>query len=137
METLFLDTNVVIRYVTNDDPGMAQRSRDLLKQAELGSLALIVSESVVVEVVQVLSSPKLYNLPRERVAQTVSAILGLRGLKTLGKQTLLRALDLWATASVDFVDALSVAQMERQKIGTIASFDRDFDRFPRITRREP
>ena len=137
METLFLDTNVVIRYVTNDDPGMAQRSRDLLKQAELGSLALIVSESVVVEVVQVLSSPKLYNLPRERVAQTVSAILGLRGLKTLGKQTLLRALDLWATASVDFVDALSVAQMERQKIGTIASFDRDFDRFPGITRREP
>lgn len=32
---------------------------------------------------------------------------------------------------------LSVAQMERLKIATIASFDQDFDRFPQITRQEP
>ncbi|MCA1646219.1 MAG: PIN domain-containing protein [Chloroflexi bacterium] len=49
------------------------------------------------------------------------------------KRICLRALTLWANApaSVDFVDALSVAQMEQQKISTIASFDEDFDRFPR------
>jgi predicted nucleic acid-binding protein len=37
----------------------------------------------------------------------------------------------------DFVDALSVAQMERLKIEVIASFDHDFDRFPGIRRQEP
>lgn len=124
------------RYLTNDDPDMARHSRGLLKEAESGGLALVDSESVVVEVVQVLSSPKLYNLSREKVAQAVSAILGLKGLRAPGKQTYLRALDLWATSRVDFVDALTVAHMERQKIGTIASFDRDFDRFASINRRE-
>ena len=33
--------------------------------------------------------------------------------------------------------ALSVAHMERLKITTIVSFDRDFDRFPTIARQEP
>ena len=46
---------------------------------------------------------------------------------------------LWAnaSASVEFVDALSVAQMEQQKISTIASCDADFDRFPQIRRQAP
>lgn len=137
METLFLDTNVVIRYLTNDDPDKAERARRLLKQAEDGGLALVASESVVVEIVQVLASPRLYNLPRQQVANDVSVILGLKGLKVPSKQTCLRALDLWADSSVDFVDALTVAQMERQGLGAIASFDRDFDRFEGITQREP
>jgi predicted nucleic acid-binding protein len=37
----------------------------------------------------------------------------------------------------DFVDLLSVAQMERLKIATIATFDQDFDRFPQLNRLEP
>lgn len=37
----------------------------------------------------------------------------------------------------DFTDELSVAHMERLQIPIIASFDRDYDRFSQITRREP
>jgi predicted nucleic acid-binding protein len=37
----------------------------------------------------------------------------------------------------DFTDALGVAHMERLKLPAIASFDRDFDRFPHIRRHEP
>ncbi len=69
----------------------------------------------------------------------LATILSLRGIKAPGKRTLLRALTLWASspASVDFVDALSVAQMEQQKLVIIASFDADFDRFRQIKRQEP
>jgi predicted nucleic acid-binding protein len=53
------------------------------------------------------------------------------------KRVCLRALVLWANVNVDFVDALTVAQMQRQKISTIARFDEDFDRFPQIQREAP
>jgi predicted nucleic acid-binding protein len=48
-------------------------------------------------------------------------------------------LELWVNTPPvrDFVDALAVAQAERLKIPTVASFDTDFDRFPTITRLEP
>jgi predicted nucleic acid-binding protein len=67
----------------------------------------------------------------------VANVLALPGLVTPQKRSFLRALDLWASSGVDFVDALGVAQMERLRIGRIASFDRDFDRFGQITGEEP
>jgi uncharacterized protein len=139
MEFLFLDTNVIIRYVTQDDPDKAAQARALLKRVEAGELTLIASESIVVEVVQVLSSKVLYNQRRATLANHLSAILALPKLKLANKRTILRALELWvnASASVDFVNALSVAHMERQRISVIASFDQDFDRFPQISRQEP
>jgi len=139
MEPLFLDTNIIIRYLTQDDPDKAARARQLLKQVEAGSVNLVTSESIVVEAVQVLSSKGLYNQPRAKVASDLATILSLPKLKLANKRTCLRALTLWANASssVDFVDALSVAQMEQQKISAIASFDQDFDRFPQIKRLEP
>jgi predicted nucleic acid-binding protein len=134
MQTMFLDTNIIIRYLTNDDPDRAAIARTILKAAEQGQVVLVTSESVLVEVVQVLSSARLYNLSRERVATALLAVLALRGLKLPHKRTYRRALSLWQSHHVDFVDALSVAQMERRKITTIASFDQDFDSLEGITR---
>lgn len=137
MEKMFLDTNVLVRYLTRDDPDKMERSRRLLARAEGGELALVVSESVVVELVQVLSSRRLYNIARTEVARAVSTIIGLSGVRMADKDALLRALEVWASSSADFVDALIFAQMERQEIDVIASFDRDFDHLAGITRCEP
>jgi len=139
LEPLFLDTNILIRYLTQDDPDKAAGARALLKQVEAGQVTLVTSESIVVEAVQVLSSKILYKQPRAKVASDITIILSLPKLKLPNKRVCLRALMLWAnaSASVDFVDALSVAQMEHLGISTIASFDRDFDRFPHIKRQPP
>lgn len=136
MERRFLDTNPIIRYLTQDQPVQAAASRALFAEAESGDLSLVASESVIVEVVRVLSSRVLYALSREEVRRHVRNVLALPGVSVPNKRTLLRALDIWVEHSVDFVDALSVAQMERLGIRTIATFDRDFDRLG-VTRREP
>ena len=139
MALLLLDTNPIIRYFTQDDPGQSARARALFERAAQGDVVLYVSESVVVEVVNVLSSRVTYQLPRHEVQRHLSNLFALRGFNVPAKQTYRRALDLWVnTPQVrDFVDALCVAQAEQRKIGTIASFDADFDRFPTVTRLEP
>lgn len=139
MPVVFLDTNPIIRYLTQDDPDQAARARALFEQAARGEVTLYVSESVFVELVNVLTSRVTYHLPRPDVQRHVANILSLRGFRIPKKQTYRRALELWvSTPQVrDFVDVLSVAQAERLKITAIASFDRDFDRFPTVTRQEP
>ena len=125
MPPRFLDANPIIRYLTQDHPDHAARSRRLFERAAAGEFTLVTSESVLVEVVRVLSSPNLYNLPRQEVRRHLANVLALPGLFAPYKRTFLRALDLWASSSIDFVDALCVAQMERLKIGTIARFDQE------------
>lgn len=93
---------------------------------------------MVIEIVQVLSSRVLYNLPRDQIRVHVTNLLRLRGFKLLHKRVYLRALEVYATyPGLDFVDALNVAHVERMKLGRIISFDRDFDRIPDIKRIEP
>jgi predicted nucleic acid-binding protein len=137
MDRLFLDTNVILRYLTRDDPLQAARAYALFQEAAQGQVTLVMSEAIILELVHVLSSRVTYNLPRQQVATHIGNVLSLSGVTLPHKRTYLRALSLWESSSVDFADALSVAHMERLRIATIASFDRDFDRFPGITRKEP
>ncbi len=53
------------------------------------------------------------------------------------KRAVVRALSLYGGTALDFGDALLVATMEREGARDLYSYDRDFDRFPQITRREP
>jgi predicted nucleic acid-binding protein len=139
MPFTYLDTNPIIRLLTGDHPEHAPRARALFERAARGELTLHLSEAVVVEVVNVLSSRALYHLPRPEIEQLLKKLFALPGVNTPGKRTYQRALELWVQhlPVQDFVDCLQVAHMERLKIPAIASFDTDFDRFPQITRLVP
>jgi predicted nucleic acid-binding protein len=133
----FIDANVFIRHLTRDDPKKAQACLELFQQAQEKRITLTTSESVIAEVVYVLSSEKLYNLPREEIRKLLYPLLSLRGLKLTSRKTYLHALDLYASYPLDFEDALTVAHMKRQKIGKIYSYDRHFDQVAGIARLEP
>src|SRR5207244_8886967 len=129
--------NFLLRYPTHDNPAQSQRAYNLLQRVDTGRLTVTTSEAVITELVHVLSSRILYNLPRDLIRTHVTTVITLRGLKLPYKRTYLRALDIYASTNFDFVDAINVAHMERQKLTNIISFDRDFDKMPGISRHEP
>lgn len=133
----FVDTNIFLRYLTQDQPAAAQKCFELFQRVERKELQLATSESVLAEVVYVLSSPRLYNQPRGNVRTLLLPLVHLTGLKVPNRRVILRALELYATTSLDFEDALSVAHMERRKLDTILSYDRHFDHIAGIRRKEP
>jgi uncharacterized protein len=133
----FIDTNLIIRLLTQDNPAMAQRAYALFKRIEAGELIVTTTEAVIVEVVHVLSSKTLYNLPRNDIKTKLGILLGFTGLQLAQKSTYLRALELFASTNLDFVDVLIVAHMEHSKINALYSFDHDFDRVHGIKRQEP
>ncbi len=134
----FLDTNILIRAITNDDPVKAQPSRALLYRVQAGLERLVTTESVIAEAVYVLSSPRQYHLPPVDIVTRLAPIIRLPGVTLPRKRVLLRALVLYQTyPRFDVEDALAVATMERQGVTEIVSYDTDFDGIPGIIRLEP
>lgn len=134
---LFVDTNVIIRLITADDPAHTERARQFFKRVERGEVTATFPEAVLAEVVAVLSSKMLYQLPRDRIAHALTGILRLSGVRLPLKHTYIRALEVYAAMNVDFVDAVIFAYLERTGVTTVVTFDRHFRRFPDITAIEP
>jgi uncharacterized protein len=137
----YIDTNIILRYLSKDDPDKAARAYALLQEVEQGKRIVITTEIVIAEVLYVLSSKRTYNVPRQEIVKRLLPVLMLKGLKIgckpSDKLMYADALNLYAITNLDFADALLIARMKQDNIMVINSFDSDFDAFPEITRREP
>jgi predicted nucleic acid-binding protein len=134
----FLDANVFLRVLTNDDPVKAAASLALLERLDSGADEAATCEAVIAEVVYVLTSHVSYRLTHEQVRNRFKPLLELRGLRIEHKTSCLRALDLYASApTLDIEDAMIIAHMEREGWTELVSYDRDFDRVSGPVRIEP
>jgi predicted nucleic acid-binding protein len=132
----FIDTNILVRFLVQDDQTLAEKARAILEQVESGKLLATTCEAVLVEAVYVLTSPRLYKLPRHQVAAYLTQFLKSRGLRLSGKRVFLKAFELYNTSSIDITDALLVAHMEQSNSTTLYSFDHDFDSIETVARAE-
>ncbi len=137
MSLPYLDTDILIRYITGDDPEKQARSAALLAQVEEGSLTFAAPVTVFADAVFVLSSKALYHLPRADVAAVLMPLARLSHLKVNNRHALLVALDLYGTSSLDFGDCMIVASMKQDHCKAVCSYDQGFDRVKGIKRFEP
>ena len=100
-----VDTNVVVRYLTGDDPGQAARARAVIDAGDV-----FVSTTVLLESEWVLRS--VYGLSRTEVAAALRAFAGLPGLSVESPAVLSEALD-HAERGMDFADALHLGAATR------------------------
>jgi predicted nucleic acid-binding protein len=136
VKRVFVDTNLFIRYLTNDDPSKADRVEVLLRKAAAGDVSLMTTELVLAETVWVLESS--YNLGNAQVAPLVRGILATPGLDVLNGALVSRALDHYETIGIDFIDGYIAAVMEKQGIDELYSFDKKHvSRLKGVHRREP
>ncbi len=70
-----LDTNILVRFLTNDDSGQAQRVYRLFRQAEESREIFIVPVPVVLELFWVLESA--YGIARQEILDALDALLQL------------------------------------------------------------
>ena len=136
MKTCFVDTNLFIRYLTNDDPVKADNVEKLLAEAAAGKLRLVTAEMVIAEVVWVLESG--YGLKNSDIAPLVRGILATPGLEVLNAALVARAVELYASENIDFIDGYIAAVMEHKGITEVFSFDRKhISRLKNISGKEP
>jgi predicted nucleic-acid-binding protein len=114
-----LDTNLLVRLLTNDDPEQARRVADLIDD----SSACFVPITVVLELEWALRGA--YQLPREAIIRAFRGLNAIRQLHLEQEEQVLQALEAYAKG-LDFADALHLLRSEG--CAALVSFDRAFVR---------
>ncbi len=135
MKLSYLDANILLRFITNEPPELAEKCVLLFQKLEDGEIELVTDYLVIAEVVWVLES--FYHYSASEIAPQIRVLIDAPHLHIDDKDVLREALSLYELKNVDFTDAFLVARMQRKGISEIYSGDNHFDRFSQITRMEP
>lgn len=120
-EKVVIDTNLLVRYLTEDDPQKAKAVDALLSRAEKGELKILIPSIVVAELVWVLES--FYRMRSHRISELVEAILSTPGIEVTEKLIIASALQLYRIKNIDFIDAWIMEFARHRGIKTIYTFD--------------
>jgi predicted nucleic-acid-binding protein len=121
-ERVFADTNLFLRYLTNDVPAQADAVEQLLQRASAGEITLAINSLVIAEIVWTLES--YYGLARDSIKDKVLAILNTPGIEAAEGDLLLEAVFWYADKRIDFIDAFNAAWLLAQGLTTACTFDR-------------
>lgn len=124
----FVDTNVLIRHLTNDPPEQARRSRAILERER----ELILTDVIFAEAIYVLESA--YQRPRSEVAALMRSVLAFRSIRVFDAPLLIRAVELYEVEGLDFAEAYLASAAEHTGVLRVASFDRALDRLGTVER---
>ena len=135
MKRAFIDTNVIVRFLTGDPSQMADQARLLFDSVDRGEQILVVPMIVIAETVWVLQS--FFGYQPSKIARILQELLSHDSMETEYKVSMLTALSLYAEKNIDFVDAILAVQMAQQAVRGIYSLDHHFERLTGITRLIP
>lgn len=137
MKDILIDTNIFLRFLTEDNPEQAEKvERFLEKTVGNSDYKLIITEAVVMELVWTLDS--FYELDEQEVKRKILPILEFTEVIYPSNDFDWRKVfDIQIGNNIDFIDGFNYLLAQQEDIKTILSFDDDFDRLEGVTRKQP
>ncbi|KKU92012.1 MAG: hypothetical protein UY21_C0007G0031 [Microgenomates group bacterium GW2011_GWA1_48_10] len=103
MAKILLDTNIILRYLRNDDAFLSPKAKKFFDLAQNGQLELYIDEIVIAEVIWVNKS--VYKARPLVTLKTIQDLLSFNWIKNPRKQIILSALSLAiSNPSLNYVD---------------------------------
>src|SRR5687768_11130458 len=99
MSKNIIDTNLIIRFLVNDDPGKALQVEKLLKDTHNKNILL---DTVIAEIVWVLLS--YYSLSKKEVIEKIRALIHVDSIDC-NDYLLNRALSIWENYNLSYIDS--------------------------------
>ena len=117
-----LDTNVLVRYLTEDDPVQARRAADLITTVTARGGKCFISAVVLCELTWVLRGA--YDVSRNDVSIALDQILATSQFVVGDKDVVRRALEAYRHGRADFADYVIGAMNGQAGCTKTATFDR-------------
>lgn len=115
-----LDTNVLVRYVAQDDPTQSPKATRLIESLTPQSPGHV-SQTALVELVWVLSS--CYSATRSEVCEVLEALLRTKELVVAQAETVWKAVRQYKNGNADFPDCLIARSCSDAGCDYTATFD--------------
>ncbi|WAM37005.1 PIN domain-containing protein [Caldicellulosiruptor acetigenus] len=122
MEKVWIDANVILRYLLQDHQEFFQKAQKIMLEAEQGKLKLLVVPITIAEVVWTLEL--FYKIPRKEIADVLSAFICSDGIEAEEADVVLFALKSYKESNVDFIDAYLSHHMAKLGNNKIFTFDK-------------
>lgn len=116
-----LDTNVLVRYIAQDDAAQSPKATRLIESLTAESPAYIGLVSLI-ELVWVLTG--CYSSSKEDLVAVLEGLLRTKGLLVENAETVWKAVRLFKGGSADFADCLIECSANRAGCDYTATFDR-------------
>ena len=117
-----LDTNVLVRYVVQDDAAQLAAARRLIRRCVDAGQTLFVPVTVTLELEWVLRSS--FGYPRDEVMAVLSSLFSAAELSFESERSLEVALHLYRDGSADFADCLHIALAAQADALPLWTFDK-------------
>jgi predicted nucleic acid-binding protein len=132
----FLDTNVLLRHILQDEPDYSARASHLLRSIRAGEVRVHTSQTVIFEAVYVLG--KQFRAPKDRIAAILLEIVSYPSLVIPNRASVLAALAFWTQhGGLSFADCFHLALANHWGLERIYTFDQKMDRYTGVERIEP
>ncbi len=123
-----LDTNILVRYLTQDDPVQSAKATDILERRLTPKNLGFVSVVVIVETVWVLD--RAYGLTAQKIAAAVERLLQVEVLIIEDEQQVFTAMVALKQGRASFADALIAELGARAGCTRTLTFDQKAGRLP-------
>lgn len=120
-----IDTNVLVRYITQDVPEQAAIAEQLLDRLNSDNPGFV-SREVVIEVVWVLE--RSYGFTRPQITEVLTTLIGAENLTVESDEDVARATFIFEQSRADFPDLVILMASERAGCERLYTFDRRFAR---------
>ncbi|WBQ11340.1 type II toxin-antitoxin system VapC family toxin [Hyphomonadaceae bacterium ML37] len=124
-----LDTNVLVRFLVQDDPLQAQMATKVIDQLTDDAQGFV-SREVLIELVWVLE--RAYRLGRAEIAFALSGLLSATELNIEGSDEVAPALELYRNNGFGFADLMIAAAAQRAGAAEMVTFDRKVAGLPGV-----
>lgn len=123
-----LDTNVLIRLITEDEPQQVKVVQDVMMMAENHKIKIIILSEVLIETVWVLESA--YDCSRDEISMYLENILAIETLFFPDFSVIQKAVEQYKVKG-DFADLVIIGQSKNNNAEKLITFDKKLQkRFP-------
>ena len=126
-----LDSNVLVRYLAQDDPAQARRATRLIEDALAAGESLYLNHVVVCEVNWVLA--RAYQYDKAELTEALEKILQAAQFEFEDKNALWQALALYRQTPADFADCLIGVKNAASGCTITHTFDRKAASLPQLS----
>ena len=117
-----VDTNVLVRFIVEDDVEQTKRASALFRRAVAKGEQIFVSDTVLCELVWVLEAA--YRVPRSEIADTLANLLRAREVEIADAEITHRALTAYRSKRGDFADYVIRERAQAAGCTAVATFDK-------------
>lgn len=120
-----LDTNVLLRYLTADDPHQSPRARALIDDSPTGDTQLLITLPVLCELGWLLRSRR-YGFSREQISQALERLLASGRFRFQARSEVILAVEAFRRGRADLSDYLIRALSRDEGASDVVTFDQEF-----------